>query len=114
LVIFSELEYPSLPERIMWCRFTVCIWKSRAITRLGGLTPLEAIQTATIIPAKAMGLDSQTGTLEVGKEADIAILDKNPLDNIDHLRTVSATVTNGNYYQSDPLWEAADFMPRGN
>jgi imidazolonepropionase-like amidohydrolase len=82
--------------------------------QLGGLTPLEAIQTATIIPAKAMGLDSQTGTLEVGKEADIAILDKNPLDNIDHLRTVSATVTNGNYYQSDPLWEAADFMPRGN
>ena len=58
--------------------------------RLAKLTPLEAIKTATIIPAKAMGLDSETGTLEIGKEADIAILDKNPLQNIDYLRTVSA------------------------
>lgn len=80
--------------------------------KLGGLTPLEAIKTATIIPARAMGLDSETGTLEVGKEADIAILEKNPLLNIEHLRTVSAVVTNGNYYQSNPLWKAADFNPR--
>lgn len=80
--------------------------------KLGGLSPLEAIKTATIIPARAMGLDSETGTLEVGKEADIAILEKNPLLNIEHLRTVSAVVTNGNYYQSNPLWKAADFKPR--
>ncbi len=80
--------------------------------KLGGLTPLEAIKTATIIPATAMGLDSETGTLEIGKEADIAILDKNPLLNIENLRTVSAVITNGNYYESNPLWEAADFIPR--
>ncbi len=79
--------------------------------KLGGLTPLEAIQTATIIPATAMGLGSETGTLEIGKEADIAILDRNPLLNIEHLRTVSAVITNGNYYQSAPLWKAADFKP---
>lgn len=80
--------------------------------KLGGLTPLEAIRTATIIPARAMGLDAETGTLEVGKEADIAILEKNPLLNIEHLRTVSAVVTNGNYYLSNPLWKAADFKPK--
>ena len=80
--------------------------------KLGGLTPFEAIQTATIIPARAMGLDAKTGTLEVGKEADIAILDKNPLMNISNLRTVSAVMTNGHYYDSNPLWEAADFQPR--
>lgn len=80
--------------------------------KLGGLTPLEAIKTATIIPAKAMGLDAETGTLEIGKEADIAILDKNPLLDITNLRTVSAVITNGNYYESNPLWSAADFVPR--
>ena len=79
-----------------------------------GLTPLEAIQTATIIPARAMGLDDVTGTIEIGKEADIAILEKNPLENISNIRTVSAVMTNGNYYKSDPLWEAADFVPGKN
>jgi imidazolonepropionase-like amidohydrolase len=80
--------------------------------KLGGLTPLQAIKTATIIPAIAMGLDAETGTLEIGKEADIAILEKNPLLNIENLRTVSAVITNGNYYESNPLWKAADFKQR--
>jgi imidazolonepropionase-like amidohydrolase len=82
--------------------------------KLGGLTPLEAIKTATIIPAKAMGLDAETGTLEIGKEADIAILEKNPLLDITNLRTVSAVITNGNYYESSPLWSAADFKAKND
>jgi imidazolonepropionase-like amidohydrolase len=79
--------------------------------RLAGLTPFDAIRTATIIPARAMGLDSETGTLEVGKQADIAILDRNPLIDIANIRTVSAVMTNGDYYESAPLWRAADFEP---
>ena len=82
--------------------------------KLGGLTPFEAIQTATIIPARVMGLDAETGTLEINKQADIAILDNNPLDDISNIRTVSAVLTNGNYYVSNPLWEAADFQARKN
>jgi len=58
-----------------------------------------------------MGLGDKTGTLEVGKEGDIAILDKNPLEDISNIRTVSAVVTNGNYFKSNPLWKAADFKP---
>ncbi|CAN0574085.1 unnamed protein product, partial [Ectocarpus sp. 12 AP-2014] len=77
--------------------------------KYGGLTPFEVLKTATIIPATAMGMEKETGTLEVGKEADIAILDKNPLTDIAKLRTVSAVMTNGNYYLSEPLWLAADF-----
>jgi len=79
--------------------------------KLGKLTPFEALQTATIIPARAMGMDKETGTIEVGKEADIAILDKNPLENISNIRSVSAVISNGNYYESSPLWIAADFKP---
>ncbi|NNF32937.1 MAG: amidohydrolase family protein [Saprospiraceae bacterium] len=77
--------------------------------KYGHLSAFEALQTATIIPAKAMGMENETGTLEIGKEADIAILDKNPLMDITNLRTVSAVMTNGNYYESEPLWQAADF-----
>ncbi len=79
--------------------------------KYGGLTPLEAIKTATIIPATAMGMGDVTGSLEVGKEADIAILDKNPLEDIDNIRSVSSVMTNGNYYESEALWIAADFKP---
>ncbi|MDE0897492.1 MAG: amidohydrolase family protein [Longimicrobiales bacterium] len=81
---------------------------------LGGLTPLDALRTATIIPARAMGMASKTGTLEVGKEADIAILDRNPLDDFVNIRSVSAVMTNGRYYQSALLWRAADFEPGRN
>lgn len=82
--------------------------------RLGGMSPLDALRSATIVPARAMGLEAETGTLEVGKEADIAILDANPLLDIGNIRTTSAVMTNGSYYESDPLWRAADFVPRGN
>jgi imidazolonepropionase-like amidohydrolase len=78
---------------------------------LAGMTPIDAIRSATIVPARAMGLDSETGTLEVGKEADIAILDRNPLLDIRNLRTVSAVMTNGDFYESAPLWRSADFEP---
>lgn len=82
--------------------------------KFGKLTPLDALKTATIIPAMVMGLDKETGTLEIGKEADIAILDKNPLENISNIRTVSAVLSNGNYYKSEPLWHAADFKSKND
>jgi len=82
--------------------------------RLAGMTPLDAIRSATIVPARAMGLESETGTLEVGKQADIAILDRSPLLDITNIRTVSAVMTNGHYYESAPLWRAVDFDPARN
>ncbi|NNG11018.1 MAG: amidohydrolase family protein, partial [Arenibacter sp.] len=82
--------------------------------KLVKLTPFEAIQTATIIPARAMGMGEETGSLEVGKEADIAILDKNPLEDLSNIRTVKAVITNGNYFESEPLWHAADFKAKND
>ncbi len=77
---------------------------------LAGMSPLDALRSATIVPARAMGLDAETGTLEVGKQADIAILDRNPLRDIRNLRSISAVMTNGVYFESEPLWIAADFL----
>lgn len=82
--------------------------------RLGNFTNLEAIQSATIVSARSMGMDKHTGSLEVGKQADIAILDKNPLEDISHIRSVQAVMTNGKYYDCDPLWQAADFLVKQN
>jgi len=76
-----------------------------------GFTPMEAIQSATIVPAKVMKRENETGTIEVGKRADIAIFDSNPLENISNIRSVSAVVSRGYYYKSAPLWRSVGFKP---
>src|SRR5262249_32762897 len=53
-----------------------------------GLTPLEAIQAATIVPARVMKLDNEVGTIAPGKRADLIILDADPSDNISNIRKV--------------------------
>jgi imidazolonepropionase-like amidohydrolase len=47
-----------------------------------GFTPMEALQTATLNPAKFLGLLDQLGTIAPGKEADLVLLEANPLDDI--------------------------------
>jgi imidazolonepropionase-like amidohydrolase len=64
----------------------------------GGMTPLRAIQTATIMPARAMKLDKELGTIEVGKRADLVVLDANPLEHISAIRSVRWVVSNGRLY----------------
>jgi hypothetical protein len=60
-----------------------------------GLTPTEALQTATRNPAEFLGrLDSQ-GTIAVGKNADLLLLDANPLDDIYNTQKISAVVLRG-------------------
>ena len=78
----------------------------------GGLTPLQAIQTATIMPARAMKLDRELGTLEVGKRADLVVLDANPLENISNVRTARMVAANGRLYDCNVLWKAAGFEQR--
>ncbi len=81
---------------------------------LAGFSPLDALRSVTLVPARVMRMDDRTGSLEVGKEADIAILDRNPLEDIRNLRSVSAVMTDGVYYESERLWSAADFLPPGS
>jgi len=75
----------------------------------GGMTPMEAIQSATIVPARVMKLDREVGTVEAGKRADLIILDENPLDAIANIRTVKTVVAKGQIYDSAKLWRAAGF-----
>ena len=76
-----------------------------------GFTPMEAIQAATLVPARMMGLDQKQGTVEAGKAADLIVLKANPLDDIHNLRTVEQVVTGGTLYETEPLWESVGFQP---
>jgi imidazolonepropionase-like amidohydrolase len=60
-----------------------------------GMTPLEAIQAATIISAKAYGLEKKTGAIEVGLEADLVAFDRNPLEEIYVTHDPVLVITNG-------------------
>jgi imidazolonepropionase-like amidohydrolase len=60
-----------------------------------GLTPYAALQTATVNPATFLELNKRTGTIAVGKEADLVLLDKNPLEDISNTRSI-AGVSSGN------------------
>src|ERR1700678_4814476 len=76
-----------------------------------GFTPLEAIQAATIVPARVMGVDKEVGTVEPGKRADLIILDANPLESIHNIRTVKFVITNGTLYNCGELWSSVGFKP---
>jgi hypothetical protein len=62
-----------------------------------GLTPGEALKTATYNPAKFLGMVDRLGTVEKGKLADLVLLDANPLQDIHNTRKIRAVVLNGRY-----------------
>lgn len=68
-----------------------------------GLTPLEALQSATINPAKALRATDSLGTIEPGKLADLVLLDANPLDDIANTQKIVAVVANGRYFARSDL-----------
>ena len=77
-----------------------------------GLTPLQAIQTATIVPAKVMGVEKQYGTVEQGKVADLVIVDGDVLGNIRNVRKVEWVVKDGRLYDPVGLRVMAGFGVR--
>ena len=74
-----------------------------------GLPPMAAIQTATLGAARAMKLDRDSGSVEVGKRADLVLVDGDPLANISDLRRVVKVVRNGQLYDSQALGRSVGF-----
>lgn len=68
-----------------------------------GLTPEEALASATRLSARWLGIDSQLGTVETGKLADLVLLDANPLEDIANTRKISGVFINGNWLASGKL-----------
>ena len=74
-----------------------------------GMTPLQAIESATRVPAESMGLAKTSGTIEPGKRADLVVLDANPLTSISNIRKIRYVIANGRVMSPAPLWKEAGF-----
>ena len=68
-----------------------------------GFSPLEALQTATLNPAKFLGMEARLGTIEKGKLADLVLLDANPLEDIRNTQKIAAVIVNGRYLSREEL-----------
>ncbi|HUQ87714.1 MAG TPA: amidohydrolase family protein [Vicinamibacterales bacterium] len=74
-----------------------------------GLTPMQAIESATRVPAESMGLANDTGTIEIGKRADMIVLNADPLAQISNIRKLRWVIANGRILDPARLWSAAGF-----
>lgn len=70
-----------------------------------GMTPADAISSATLIGARAAGQEKDAGSIQVGKLANLVVLDRNPLENIANIRSVASVVKRGIAYSR------ADYKP---
>jgi imidazolonepropionase-like amidohydrolase len=76
-----------------------------------GFTPMEAIQAATIVPARIMHLEKEVGTIEAGKRADLVVLGGDPLADIRNIRKIDTVVARGKTYEPGTLWRLIGFSP---
>ncbi|WP_180754496.1 amidohydrolase family protein [Hymenobacter sp. DG01] len=65
-----------------------------------GLTPAQALQAATINGARFLKADQRSGTIRAGKDADLVLLNQNPLEDIAHLRQINTVITRGRVYSA--------------
>jgi imidazolonepropionase-like amidohydrolase len=79
-------------------------WELWALQR-GGLTTHEAIRAATLLGAEALGVEQDLGSIATGKLADLVILDKNPLENIENTTSIRFVMKGGQLYDGQTLSE---------
>jgi len=68
-----------------------------------GLSPIEVLESATVRPAEYFSLQDEMGTIDVGKRADMVLLDANPLKDIANTKSIVAVVTKGRLLTSEDL-----------
>ena len=79
-------------------------WEMWSFAR-GGMSPVQALRTATTEPAKHLGFDKDIGSLEEGKLADLVILSENPLDDIRNTDKVEHVMLGGRLYEAETMNE---------
>jgi imidazolonepropionase-like amidohydrolase len=82
------------------------------IYREAGFTPAEALAAATIVPARLVGVDKTTGSVAVGKTADLVLVEGDPEQRIGDLRQTRVVMMDGKLMDADALRKAAGFSGR--
>jgi imidazolonepropionase-like amidohydrolase len=80
-----------------------CVHDELAAMVAGGMTPLAALQTATVNPARYLGRESTLGTVAAGRQADLVLLDANPLEDIGNVHRIRAVITAGRFFDRSAL-----------
>ena len=75
-----------------------------------GFTPLEALQTATLNPAKFYGELNDFGSVQTGRIADLVLLRANPLDNITNTLTIAAVIADGRYFSQQDIEQLREHL----
>lgn len=78
------------------------------LVRDAGLTPHEALQAATLHAATFLGLDRELGSIDAGKQADMILLDANPLEDITRVSRISGVVLRGRSFDRASLTRLLD------
>lgn len=68
-----------------------------------GLSNIDALRAATLVPAQYGALENDLGSVDQGKLADLVLLRSNPLENITNTTTITGVILNGNYYNQATL-----------
>ncbi|HEY7818135.1 MAG TPA: amidohydrolase family protein, partial [Vicinamibacteria bacterium] len=89
-------------------------WETWALAS-GGLTEHQTLRAVTLHGAEAIGLDADVGSIEVGKLADILVLDRNPLEDIENTNSVRQVMKNGELFEAatlDQIWPEKKPLPK--
>ena len=71
----------------------------------GGMSPMQMLSTATINPAKYLGMDKDLGSIEIGKLADLQVVNGNPLEDVKATDQITHVMVNGRLYRAGDLAE---------
>lgn len=82
-------------------------WELWMLTQ-GGMTNHEALRAATLNGASTLGMEEQIGSLKVGKLADLIVLEKNPLENIQNSNSITYTMVNGRLFDASTMNETGN------
>lgn len=70
-----------------------------------GMSPAEALRSATLGPAQFLGREHDLGSIEVGKQADLLLLERNPLEDITNSQSIAGVMVRGWFFNRNDLDE---------